>query len=181
MSWQFSCNVCLYKYLVLNYNIAISNKVTHFLHSSTIIQEIKLLIHIMACTVKEIMGRHSTLEAFRCDYFKGSSQSHVKRRRPSHRHKNVSMLPTFSELKTAVQQSAPLEPFAKEGSKIGMDPLTLTITGTVTFKNSMAIDEEIMATMLQHFDTLNNTIHESGIVMQLVSNEIDPSKHYNLF
>ncbi|KAJ1381887.1 PLAT/LH2 domain [Sesbania bispinosa] len=114
--------------------------------------------------VKEIMGQ-SMVEAFHLDALR---EQHSHHKRCIQWHKRFSLFPaTISELKTAVQQPAPLVvPFAKRDL-----PVTLTVTGTVTIKNSM-----IMAMMLQHyFDTnFNNTIHARGLIMQLVSTQLDP-------
>ncbi|CAJ1961682.1 unnamed protein product [Sphenostylis stenocarpa] len=100
------------------------------------------------------------------------------------RQRTVSMLPAFSELKTMLQLPAPFSqppPFTKlvEYSKkdLALNPLsvTLTIAGTVTIKNSEITDhkEMMMAMMHQHFDTFNNAVRESGIVLQLVSTKTD--------
>lgn len=131
--------------------------------------------------VKEIMGQ-TMVEAFlRYDALRGSSQSHLLR---CVDHKNkVSLLPTFSELKTVVQQPAPLAPpFAKDiiGSKringVALNPVTLTTTGTVTIKNSLTAEEKMMATLLPYnTSTLRGT--SGTLVMQIVSTEIDSSKH----
>lgn len=97
------------------------------------------------------------------------------------RQRTVSMLPNFFELKTMLQLPSP--PFTKldECSKRYLAPnplnVTFTIAGTVTVKNTEITDhkEMMMALMHQHFDT-----RERGIVLQLVSTEIDPSKPYIL-
>ncbi|KAL9321209.1 hypothetical protein ACSQ67_013048 [Phaseolus vulgaris] len=91
------------------------------------------------------------------------------------RQRTVSMLPNFFELKTMLQLPSP--PFTKldECSKRYLAPnplnVTFTIAGTVTVKNTEITDhkEMMMALMHQHFDT-----RERGIVLQLVSTEIDP-------
>ncbi|KAJ1381888.1 PLAT/LH2 domain [Sesbania bispinosa] len=124
--------------------------------------------------VKEIMGQ-SMVEACRLDASRGLS-------RCTHRgNQKVSLPPTFSELKTAVQQHAPPLapfPFSKDGSKsdlANLNPVTVTITGSVTVKNSMTTEEEMMNMMLHHFDPFNNDdVRQRGMVMQLVSTEIDP-------
>jgi len=95
------------------------------------------------------------------------------------RQRTVSMFPTFSEMKTMLQLPAPLShspPFTKlhESSKRDLASnslnVTLTIAGTVTIKNSEITDhkEMMMATMHQ----------QRGLVLQLVSTQIDPSKPY---
>lgn len=134
--------------------------------------------------VKEIMGQ-CMVEAF-CSDVSGLMSSHPKRF-CTRRHRTVSVLiPTFSELKTMLTQSAPQTPFMKleESSNanrdLALNPMPLTITGTVTIKNSEITDtkEMMMGMMLQNFDSLSNAVDERGIVMQLISTEIDPSKHY---
>lgn len=134
--------------------------------------------------VKEIMGQRM-VEAFCSDVSRCSSQPNrfcIKRQ------KTVSLLPTFSELKTMLQLPAPYSQpsFIKldESSKrdLALNPMSVTITGTITIKNSDITDhKEMMAMMLQHFGTFKNALHERGIiVLQLVSTEIDPSKPYLL-
>lgn len=95
-------------------------------------------------------------------------------------HKKVPLLPpTFSEVKTAaaqVQQSPPAPPAPFPKHALNLNPVTLKITGSVTIKTSMTTEEEFMAMMLQHFDTIS----ARGIVMQLVSTQIHPSKHSSL-
>ncbi|KAG4971477.1 hypothetical protein JHK85_037898 [Glycine max] len=128
--------------------------------------------------VKEIMGQRM-VEAFCSDVSRCSSQPNrfcIKKQ------KTVSILPTFSELKTMLQLPAPYSqpPFIKldESSKrdLALNPMSVTITGTITIKNSDITDhKEMMAMMLQHFGTFKNALHERGIiVLQLVSTEIDP-------
>lgn len=125
------------------------------------------------------------VEAFCSDVSRCSSQP---TRFCIKRQKTVSILPTFSELKTMLQLPAPYSqpPFIKldESSKrdLALNPMSVTITGTITIKNSDITDhKEMMAMMLQHFGTFKNALHERGIiVLQLVSTEIDPSKPYLL-
>ena len=133
--------------------------------------------------VKEIMGQ-TMVEAF-CFAASTGPYSHLKRR--TQMHKKLPLFPTFScsvltpqELKAVAHQSAPPALVAKDvcnRTTLDLKPVTLTITGTVTIKGS----KEMMDMMLQYFDTFNNTLRERGMVMQLVSTEIDPSKHYITF
>lgn len=128
--------------------------------------------------VKEIMGQCIVEAAFSSDVSRWSSTSKQPKRFCFKRQRTISMLiPTFSELKTMFQQAAPfvkLYEFSKR--ELDMNQVTLTIAGTATIKNSAITDDKemMMAIMLQHFDTFNNSVRERGIVVQLVSTEIDP-------
>ncbi|XP_017434832.2 linoleate 13S-lipoxygenase 3-1, chloroplastic [Vigna angularis] len=109
--------------------------------------------------VKEILGQ-TMVEALCCNI---SGWSSLPNRFCIKRQRTVSMLPTFSELKTMLQLPAPLSqspPFTKL-DELASNPLnvTLTIAGTVTIKNSK---EMMLPTMHQ----------QRGIVFQLVSTEI---------
>ncbi|KAK7246507.1 hypothetical protein RIF29_41376 [Crotalaria pallida] len=123
--------------------------------------------------VKEIMGQ-PMLGAFCFDASTGLS--HLKR--GALKHKKFSLFPIFScssmlaqELKKGVQVFAKDE---ESNIALALNPVTLTITGTVTINNSKITEKETMAKILQHFDTSNNTLRGRGLVMQLVSTEFDP-------
>ena len=121
--------------------------------------------------VKQVMGQPLVLEAFHhAAALRTRPSYNLKRCTHCQLHKKVPLLPppTSSEVKTAVQPHFP---------KHSLTPVTLTITGTVTIKTSITPEEGVMAIMLQQFDS---TATRRGIVMQLVSTEIDPSKNSSL-
>ncbi|KAL2341893.1 hypothetical protein Fmac_009833 [Flemingia macrophylla] len=119
--------------------------------------------------VKEIMG-HSMVEAFYSNVSGLSSQP--KRCNWCIKRHGVSMLPMkFSELKTMLQQQTHC---IKDDSSKRDLAITLTITGTVTIKNSKITDTDMMVMMIPPFDAFNNAPRERGIVMQLVSTELEP-------
>ncbi|KAK7412346.1 hypothetical protein VNO78_03801 [Psophocarpus tetragonolobus] len=124
--------------------------------------------------VKEFMGQ-CMVETFCCDVSRWSSQPN---RFCTKRQRTVSLLPTFSELKTMLQLSPPsfLKLDHSSMTDLSLNTVTFTIAGTVTLKNTDHKEIMMMAmTMLQQFDsTLNKAVSETGIVMQLVSTEIDP-------
>ncbi|TKY71700.1 Linoleate 13S-lipoxygenase 3-1 [Spatholobus suberectus] len=125
--------------------------------------------------VKEIMGQ-CMVETFCSDLSRLSSQP---KRFCTKKQRVVSMLPTFSELKTMLQQPATQTPFIKDESSkrdLALSPVNLTITGTVTIKNSKITDnkEMMMAMMVPQFNAFNNAVCERGIVLQLNSTEIEP-------
>lgn len=129
--------------------------------------------------VKEIMGQ-SMVEAFCFDASKGLL--HLKR--CTQKHKKVSLFPIFScSSALTAQHEAPFvnDEYSKTKSALGLKPVTLMITGTVTINNIKTAEKGMMAKMLQHFDTFNNTLRGKGMTMQLVSTEIDPSKHLRIF
>ena len=77
-----------------------------------------------------------------------------------------------------MQLPAPLINFGEESGRIlALNPVTVTVAGTVTIKNGKDKVKELMAMMLQNFDGFSNTVQEAGIVMQLVSTDVDPSKY----
>ncbi|KAK7302790.1 hypothetical protein RJT34_13686 [Clitoria ternatea] len=127
--------------------------------------------------VKEIMGQCMKELAFGFDAFSFSSSSSRPKRCCTRKHQTVSMLPKTVQLQLPTPSSQPLfvkdESFNRDTAK---NPVTLTITGTLTIKHSRTTEMEMMAMMLQHFDDFNNNhaLLERGLVMQLVSTEIDP-------
>ncbi|KAK4259830.1 hypothetical protein QN277_006121 [Acacia crassicarpa] len=137
---------------------------------------------------KEIMGK-SMVEPFRFEASKGPFN--LKRCSKQHR---ISLSPTFycsvettndqDKKKKMMQQTvSPLSTFI-EGDESRRDlaawkpapeTVMVTVTATVTIKNSKHVENEMMwSMMLRHFETFNKTMYERGMVMQLVSTEVDP-------
>ncbi|XP_029128356.1 uncharacterized protein LOC114916216 isoform X2 [Cajanus cajan] len=121
---------------------------------------------------KEIMGQ-CMVEAFCSNVSRLSLQP---KRWCIKRHGAVTM--TYSELKTMLQQEAPFNFIKDDSSKrdLALNPVTLTITATVTIKNSKITYTEKMAMMLPQFDVFNNALRERGIVIQLVSTQVQPGE-----
>ncbi|XP_028799246.1 lipoxygenase 3, chloroplastic-like isoform X2 [Neltuma alba] len=104
----------------------------------------------------------------------------------------ISLSPTFycsvqttneQKKKVAQQTVSPPSTFINGGAesrrdlaawKPASDTAMVTVTATVTIKNGKNIEHEIMSLMLQHFGAFNKTMSERGMVMQLVSTEVDP-------
>ncbi|RYR36021.1 hypothetical protein Ahy_A10g051084 isoform C [Arachis hypogaea] len=122
--------------------------------------------------VKEILGQSVVAEAF-C--FEVSRRCYTHQNNKKHK---ISMFPSFScssillpimKRRTTVDD---LNSSSNNKSLHDGGGVTLTISASVTIKNS----KEFMAMMLHYFDSFShNTNGDRGIVMQLVSTQIDPT------
>lgn len=126
-----------------------------------ILKEKQYLRTLKMGMVKEILGQ-TMVEVLCCNI---SVWSSLPNRFWIKRHTTVSMLPNFSELKTMLQ--LPLSHSSKRDLASNPFNVTFTIAGTATIKNSK---EMMLPSMHQ----------QRGIVFQLVSTEIHPSKPYIL-
>ncbi|XP_054777049.1 lipoxygenase 3, chloroplastic-like [Prosopis cineraria] len=136
--------------------------------------------------IKEIIGK-SMVEAFRLDaskgpfYFKCCTEQQHRISLPATFYCSVQT--TKEQKKKVLQQTAsPLLTFT-EGAESRRDlaawkkvPETamVTVTATVTIKNRKHSENEMMSMMLQRFEAFDKTTSGRGMVMQLVSTEVDP-------
>ncbi|MED6130653.1 hypothetical protein PIB30_002767 [Stylosanthes scabra] len=150
----------------------------------------------MVGMVKEILGQSVAVEAF-CFEVSARCYTHLNINK---KHKKVSLFPSFScssvlttpqELMNTVRSSAAATPIIKRRTTTIIDDddlnsnnkghhhhdedgvTLLKISASVSIKNS----KELMAMMLDYFDSFNNNSiigDNRGIVMQLVSTQIDP-------
>ncbi|RYR26284.1 lipoxygenase 3, chloroplastic-like isoform X1 [Arachis ipaensis] len=122
--------------------------------------------------VKEILGQSVVVEAF-C--FDASRRCHTHQNN-NKKHK-ISMFPSFScssILLPIVKRRTTFDDLISSNKSLhDGGGVTLTISASVTIKNS----KEFMAMMLHYFDSFshNTTGGDRGIIMQLVSTQIDPT------
>ncbi|XP_054777130.1 lipoxygenase 3, chloroplastic-like [Prosopis cineraria] len=133
---------------------------------------------------KEIMGQ-SMVEAFR---FGASIGPLFYLKRCTSKQHRISLSPTFycssvqetneqKKKKVVVQQTVSPLSTVTEGaeSKPASDETTMvTVTAMVTVKNSKYVENAMTSMMLQHFEDFNKITPGRGMVMQLVSTEVDP-------
>ncbi|KAL4394381.1 hypothetical protein AHAS_Ahas02G0146300 [Arachis hypogaea] len=122
--------------------------------------------------VKEILGQSVVVEAF-C--FEASRRLCHTRQNNNKKHK-ISMFPSFScssILLPIVKRRTTFDDLISSNKSLhDGGGVTLTISASVAIKNS----KEFMAMMLHYFDSFShNTTGDRGIVMQLVSTQIDPT------
>ena len=136
----------------------------------------------MASLTKEILG-HSMVQPFRLNASKGSFYLEGCNKQQL----RICSDHTTKEVKNQTSSSTPSFIEAKSSRALVWKPepvretALVTVTATVTLKNSKNLENEMVSKMFQHFEAFNKTATEEGMVMQLVSTEVDPSEFLFFF